>query len=669
MIAPRRLALAPSMPSVTASVVLAWLAGCYSPPPTRTLRVELPEELAGRGRELRVLPQIAEARRELGRGVVALALKRESGKISLTLPGACPLVLDTRKLRATSVSLEPLFRLGPTERVVGLGQRFTLVAEPACREAEQLQGSFGVVGGAPLMELQLASDGRRLTATTSSAAPLERPPGVVAVSAREARELRSELAFEVRLADGSKLTKTLFVSALARSSGLSSVGLTHPVLLGGDGWRLLEKPPSSASALRSGVGFAELVPDLPGSYRLRDALEHELVLKSRRYDQTPLDCGRVGCHVEIAASAQLSPMTRVLESDLGGCHELGEPGCAVACHTTGEPGTRDGGFSDAMQELGLATLPSDYAELPRALRRLGGVGCLACHGPLELPHPEPREHLLGNEICAVCHDAPPRYGHVMALEASRMGHADSLPETRSEPCARCHTAWGALGRAAPTTRSTGEGITCVTCHDVHPRSAAGHGEASASLLRELPLPESLGPLPASFRGKSRVCVGCHTPSPGATLPESSAAAIVAGRGGHDPASGAALELAAPHAASERGCLSCHDSGPERLVMGKTHGFVANEEACSRCHASARARDPSLGVRARRLLDRLTPSRATREKAVPWHARPRALPRSPQAVRALQNALLVLEDPAADVHNPAYAKLLLDSAEAVSEKDQ
>jgi hypothetical protein len=32
---------------------------------------------------------------------------------------------------------------------------------------------------------------------------------------------------------------------------------------------------------------------------------------------------------------------------------------------------------------------------------------------------------------------------------------------------------------------------------------------------------------------------------------------------------------------------------------------------------------------------------------------------------LRNVLLVLEDPAADLHHPAYAKLLLDAAERVA----
>jgi hypothetical protein len=50
---------------------------------------------------------------------------------------------------------------------------------------------------------------------------------------------------------------------------------------------------------------------------------------------------------------------------------------------------------------------------------------------------------------------------------------------------------------------------------------------------------------------------------------------------------------------------------------------------------------------------------------PWHARYELVLPTPQQTRALRDVLLVLEDPAADVHHPAYAKALLDAAERVA----
>jgi hypothetical protein len=642
--------------------------GCYRPPDPCPLRIELPPELASQVKDVTVLPRIAELGRQDGRGVIALELKREAGKVRLSLPGACPLVIDTRQLSRgapAEFSMQPLFDVGPSERVVGLGQSFQISAVPGCAEAQAARVTFIVSGGAPLEGVTVSEQGRRLRAQTRTTPPTLSPtPGVVPVSAREQQQLRSEISFEVELAHGVRFERRLGVSAVARSNGLSDVGLAHPVLLSGAGLSLREKPPESQAVLRPVGELFELLPDRAGRYRLRDDAGNQWSIQSGRYDQIPLDCGRSECHAEIANRALDSPMTRVLESDLGGCHALTDPACASACHTTGEPGTRDGGFTDVVAELGLPALPAEHDDLPRALRRLGGVGCMACHGPTKIPEPSERHKLMHNDVCAVCHDAPPRYGHVQAIESSRMGHADSSPATRADPtCARCHTSWGAVGRPAPPGHAEASGITCATCHDVHPHGAqAATAKSHAGLLRDFALPATIPAPPASFQGVSRVCIACHAPSSNTLRPEASAAAIVAGQGGLEPKTGESLTLTSPHALSPKGCLSCHDSGPDGLTLGKSHGFRATSQACDRCHTGAPARDASLAERARTLLGRLDPRHRAGDVGQPWHARYQVLLPTPQETRALRDVLLVLEDPAADVHHPAYARALLDAAE-------
>lgn len=659
---------------------LLLLGSCYTPPQKVVVRVELPAELAGQAKDLRVQPAIAEIRRELAGGVVALELKREARSVLLLLPGACPSRVELSPLAAdkpANMVLQPLFDVGSIERVVGLGNAFDVRALPLCAEARGLRTSFAVTGGAPLDQVVLHPDGRHLSAATRATPPTTPVAnGIVPVSARAQRELRSEISFRVELGGGARFERRLGVSAVARASGLGDIGLSHPVLLGSDGWRLLRKPPESLAALRSVGTLLELWPDRPGDYELADAAGHTLSLHSGRYDQTPLDCGRSGCHGEIAESVHDSPMTQVLASDLGGCHSLTDPTCAAACHTTGEPGTQDGGFTHVAAELALPALPADYDDLPRALRRLGGVGCLACHGPTKIPAPSQRFALMKSDVCAVCHDAPPRYGHVQALASSRMGHADSSARVRSDAaCARCHTAWGAVGRPAPPSDIEPFGLTCATCHDVHPQGAharqpAGTAAAASTpsyggLLRDFPLPQTLPNPPASFRGVSRVCISCHAPSSNTLRPEASAAAIVAGQGGLEPETGAPLSFAAPHAAAPKGCLSCHDSGPEGLVLGKSHGFRASQASCARCHASPPSRDPSIAQRARQLLAKLDPQHSEGDVGTPWHASYQQLLPTPQRTRALRNVLLVLEDPAADVHGPGYARALLDAAERLA----
>jgi hypothetical protein len=650
------------------------LGSCSLPREKVWVRLELPPELADTASQVQVKPAIAEAARQIGRGVVALQLKRDAGRTRLLLRGACPLVVDARELPSSPepLALRPLFDSGSSERVVGLGAPFELRLSPNCAEAEAARPSLRVTGGAPLAQSSVSERGRVLRGVTASLPPATRAGhGVVPVSAREQAKLRTEITLRIELTKGEPIERRLGISAVARSSGLPNVGLSHPVLLSNDAWLLDHAPRGSQAKLRSAGGLFELTPDVAGVYRLRDGSGRQLSLQSGRYDHTPLDCGRSDCHAEIASSVRQSPMTQVLFSDLGGCHSLSDPACATACHSIGEPGTRDGGFSHVADELGLPQLPLDHDELPRALRRLGGVGCAACHGPGAIPEPSGRWAILRSDVCAVCHDAPPRYGHVAALASSRMAHADHAAGVRGQPaCARCHTSWGALGRPAPGPEVEPFGISCQTCHDVHPHGGQDHERAADSagtshgLVRRFPLPATLPDPPVSYRGISQVCIACHAPSSDQLPPEASAASILAGQGGFEPRTGERLTRAAPHAAGPKGCLSCHDSGPDALVLGKTHGFQSSDAACLRCHDRRLERNPALALRAQGLLERLDPQQGRPSADRPWHARPtRALP-TPEQTRALHNVLLVLEDPAADVHHPAYASALLDAAERV-----
>jgi NAD-dependent dihydropyrimidine dehydrogenase PreA subunit len=648
-------------------------SGCAIPPETAWLVLELPPGLAEASESVTVTPKIAEAARQVERGRVALSLKRAAGTIVIAARGVCPLTIDTRSLVSGSTQwreLSPLVDLGPLERVSGALQDFQIHARPRCSEGEQAQVTFSVVGGAPLSRLEADAGARTLRGRTAAPSGLAGSAslGIVPVSAHGRERHRTVLSARVRLASGETIEQRLGVSALARSSGLPNVAVTHPLLLAGERLQLLKQPTGSRARLRELSPLFELTPDLPGTYRVANASGQELSIKAGRYDETPLDCGRAECHRAIAAGASESAMTSVLESDLGGCHTLSRPECASACHATGEPGTADGGFSHVAQELGLAALPAHYDELPRALQRLGGVGCLACHGPGAVPEPSARWAIVQSDVCAVCHDAPPRYGHYAAWRSSRMSRSDADPRTReTESCRRCHTAAGFLGREAAPHDSPGMGISCSACHDVHPEPQSPSRPRAArplGLLRDLQLPSSFDQPRPARSDASRVCVPCHAPSDESALPEASAAALVAGVSGKQPRTGEPLMAGAPHAAHSKGCLGCHDDGPSTLERGRGHAFAASSSSCLRCHEQVPARDGELRARAVSLFTRLTKLSPAAATALP-HAGPLAQHFSGLTVehqRAIYNVLLVLEDRAADVHNPAYSKILLDAAE-------
>jgi hypothetical protein len=232
-----------------------------------------------------------------------------------------------------------------------------------------------------------------------------------------------------------------------------------------------------------------------------------------------------------------------------------------------------------------------------------------------------------------------------------MATADRDPRTAAAPCARCHTtagflaATGALAGDRPIPDGVARpGIACAACHAVHAAGARAPG-----LLREPPPPAVLGQLPPGARP---ICLGCHTPD---SETPSSAAALWLGRGGLDPRGGA-LEGPAPHAPIAGGCTGCHGAGE---AGGAGHRFAASTGACRGCHGPLPA---STEIRGRAL--RLWSALGQATSADPPHAARPAIDRSTPRGRAAWNVLLVLEDPAAAVHNAGYARRLLDAAAEV-----
>jgi hypothetical protein len=365
-------------------------------------------------------------------------------------------------------------------------------------------------------------------------------------------------------------------------------------------------------------------------------------------------------------------MATILQRGLDGPFAGDYPACAFGCHTIGEPSIDDGGFASVALRFGLGSPDlrrAGFHDLPAPLRRLGGVGCVACHGPGTIAEEGSAPAILRAGVCATCHDAPPRYGHVVAWQSSRMARADADPRTRGDPaCAKCHTTWGFLDAATrkPPDDAAPTGISCAACHAVHPVKAGASGvlgaTCAAALAREAPPPALLdGALPSGSR-KSDLCLGCHTPAPGDRAPSATAAAIWAGRGGVDPRTGAPLTGTAIHGSVPGGCIGCHASGPPGLGRGGGHAFAARSDDCAACHVERS--DPSIRERAVSLWARTTSTNSTTSMATsdPLHASRRELDRSTPRGRALWNVALVLEDPAADRHNAAYARALLDAAE-------
>ncbi|HKQ70047.1 MAG TPA: hypothetical protein VJT73_11945 [Polyangiaceae bacterium] len=573
---------------------------------------------------------------------------------------------------------------GPDRAEIGYGEAFAIDVAAANAAARRGEIRWTQIDGPPLRGLSVSDRGFHFEARLPALGDLfSGPPfrGVVPISPRTRGQVTLE--GEWHAAHGPALRRRITIAAATRARGLPNVPLGQRVHLGGGPWHLTERPLGSTAYIEPRGGIDTLLPDLPGPYRLTADGADDVHLTAGRYDETPLDCGRSGCHAEIATAAQASPMTRAFERLVAA--RAGNVACAVSCHTTGEPHTRDGGFHEAAEELGWhgeLDRVRDTKELPRQLRRLGGVGCTACHGPGNLPDEGARWSILRADVCSYCHDAPPRYGHVVAWRASTMSSADRDPETRSSTrCARCHTTWGFLSRERGRGGGNGAqidgverrpprdatlGIACAACHAVHDPE---RGEPTRALLRSTTLPRWFDAIAEAARTRSGVCLACHAPDPSSGLPEASAALLWAGRGGLDPETGAEVVEPAAHTSIDGGCVGCHDAGPGGIERGVGHAFRANAERCAKCHDPVPAAPgAALRQRALELFRRLADGRDEANGDRPLHARREAPPRRATSLeRAAYDVALVLEDPAAGAHNANYARHLLTIAEQAVDK--
>jgi hypothetical protein len=202
-------------------------------------------------------------------------------------------------------------------------------------------------------------------------------------------------------------------------------------------------------------------------------------------------------------------------------------------------------------------------------------------------------------------------------------------------------------------------------------------------------------VPREAREKSAGCIVCHAPRDSAALRfkqhraiaeprvlcEASASALWAGRGGVDPATGAALSGPSPHMAVEGGCVGCHGGGPSGIERGQSHGFRADRRRCVSCHdadrdlawADERAR---IEKEARALwsdlfeLRVLLPVQPASDEptTAPPHATLRVQPNATQELgRAAFDLSLLLEDRGFLAHNLPYARMLLQKAKPVIER--
>lgn len=580
--------------------------------------------------------------------------------MSVRFEGFCPTTIErpVDASRPVEVLLAPLVSVGPVA-AVGHDADFRIEVDVGCREAIAASIVWSVVsvrGGSPeSVALRTERNGFVVHGHTPPRALSSGARwGIVPISAHGSGEVVLSMRW-VPTSGADPIERTVRVLAEPRATGLPSVGLGSTVLLRGGPFSVRERPTGSHAEVTTSRDLERLVPDAPGRWLLADPSARTLAIRVGDHTSTPLDCGRSDCHATEAREALESPMTSAFAGHVSDT-------CAFPCHTTGEPGLPDGGFVHVARELGwLAPEPSvhaDHESLPRALRRLGGVGCTACHGPGAIPEEGAGWAILRSDVCAVCHDAPPRYGHVAAWATSAMARSDVREASHAGECAGCHTTAGFLhenGFRAETTVPDDAGpvgIACAACHAPH-----AERRLDRALVRRIDPPSALGDVGTLASTTSSICLGCHSPT--ASSVRASSAAILLGRGGLVVADGTALAAEPPHAGVA--CIGCHAAAPaSELERGAAHAFAIDPARCVACHTE-RGVSPAVTSDGRIEARSIVLAAAFGLGADDHTHGATAVPTTPRD-RAIVDLRLVLSDPGAWAHAPGYAGVLLDEVE-------
>jgi hypothetical protein len=655
--------------------VASLLAACGGSPREVALTVRLPAGVAIETGAVRFDPPGAVHSALSMGGELALVADASADRLTVRVPGACP-VTFTRSTGKVLVAT-PWFDLGGDRAQVGFDAPFSIEAIAGCPEAAEGRLEWKQIEGPSLLDWRVDERGFHASGRTRPLADVHPDAvawGIVPSSPRTQGRYLLEATWR---GSGPTIARSLVVTSIARSTGVPSLAIGQRIMLAGTGWHVDHAPyEGHAQVVREGP-VTSFEPDAEGRWVLLDGAGKELGLKAARYDRMPLGCGANGCHSSEAKASAKSSMTYALARHLdGSAASPPDVSCMLDCHVMGERGIRDGGFLDRAASFGFrAEDRVAWRELPRTLHRLGGVGCGGCHGPAAIPERTTSRSVLRTDVCATCHDAPPRYVHVEQWRASRMARSDEKPETRAGyACSRCHMTSGFLAmqgmhglRFADQDDLHAEpaGISCAACHASHGRHEGG------ALVRQVPLlPEFEREDGARRLGSSALCIPCHAPVPDERLPSASAASIWAGRALLPPG-GDLPSPAAPHVAVPGGCLGCHGGAKAPT----DHSFRVRDESCAGCHAGSAPKEHAdaeglrVAERAHLLWTALS-ARVARSPGIggePAHASPTEPPSAaPTALaRAMYEVALVLEDPAAGAHNAPFARALLaDAAQAL-----
>ena len=554
-----------------------------------------------------------------------IALKVAPGSYTLTafaagwriVPGDALQVPPAKGGHPHELTLYPCISAGSHRYAVGFKRRVTLAARNRCgKRWQQVRYSWRQIAGPDVSATLRGQTSATLSFTTHAVEQLRPlPPSarVLAFSHPQAGEYLFELS--AKNSAGQRSRSLVVVTATSVAGGLTSVPPYARTVFCGDAkgpwsWRLSRVPKGWEVTLDDATTRTPSIVPRPRDAivapknveieNTKNGLRFSVVVGS--WSTVRRDCGRSDCHRSLEGEWLKTPHAQTWKRLLDGTLKL-ERGPATDacadCHATGyDLGAKGGGYDDAAQRLRVSVplrrQAGNHAALPKELKELSGVYCLACHGPGRLDPPIAEQPgLFGVGICARCHDRPPEQALVAQWRLSR--HAASAPPALNGPgrrkaCARCHTAQGVyyaqFSNARPHSAKTAflnccesiEPVTCQACH--HPMRAT----ARKQVYRFGAVNTTSG-LQVESAGSGAQCLSCHRLDHAAgpallrerSAPHSPQGDLFYGRAG--------FSFAAPAQAAKPAAAKPAATPPEPF-RGKLACASKTKQGCATCHMHA-----------------------------------------------------------------------------------
>jgi hypothetical protein len=547
--------------------------------------------------------------------------------------------------------LLPCIAVTSNQYRVGFGVKVVLEAKNACgAEWDGAELAWTQVEGPDVRASFSSPSAAKLAFKTRTLAQMKVLPDeqqILAFSPDEA----GQYVFRVTgtRSDGASSSDYAYVTSTDVTGGMNSVptGLTYTLAGSKQGpwkWWPTQWPTGWISTLADTATRTPTVTLLPPEEL---ATQATVILEDKYHSSSSFsfvvgtwngvnrDCGRAECHYALQRSWEktlhASTWRKLLDGEISSARgEIAGP-CA-ACHALGyDLSVDNGGYDDVARDL-KAKLPDEaaagtYAGLPKGLKDVSNVYCLACHGPARVDPPmgeQPGRFAVG--VCARCHDRSPEQDLVAQWKTSRMSMTArgdlNGPESREE-CASCHTAQGFYYKNFALGRPLGAGtvvmiccentapITCQTCHS--PMYASN----KAQVFRYGNVQTTSG-LSLSGIGSGALCSTCHQTEHNVSsakalaerlAPHSPQAELSYGRAGFTLEASTAFPTLSGVACSKsagEGCVTCHmDKGPDHGSTGYrkvgAHTFrmtssegVENLRPCQACHSDFQSFAPRAG---------------------------------------------------------------------------